>query len=149
MLDTTAAIETGARADAEPFRDRMPTIPHDLTEYARELTGPTSYSAHPQAELLSAWVLRDHVDPTIAKTTDLLVDISPSDVPYVLLAPPEIAQLASHREAFVIASIDGHSTLDTVPDTVDLPRGEVLAMICDLCARGIIGLDRSARLADR
>jgi hypothetical protein len=145
MLDTNAAIETRAGADGEPFRDRMPTRPHDLSEYARELTGPTSFSAHPQAELLSAWALRDHEGPTLAKMTELLVDISPLDVPYVLLGSQEIAQLVSHREAFVIASIDGYSTLDTVPDNVDLPPGEVLAMICELCARGILGLDRSAR----
>ena len=145
MLDTNAAFETSARSHAEPLRHRMPTLPHDLTEYARVLTGPTSYSAHPQAELLSAWALDDHVDPTFATTTDLLVEISPTDVPRVLLAADEIAHLVSHREAFVVASIDGESTLDTIPDNVDLPRGEVLAIICNLCARGILALDRSFR----
>jgi len=125
--------------------DRMQTLPYDLSEYPRELTGPASFSAHPQAELLSAWALRDHEGPTLARMTELLVDISPLDVPYVLLGSQEIAQLVTHREAFVVSSIDGHSTLDTIPENVDLPPGEVLAMICELCARGILGLDRSAR----
>jgi hypothetical protein len=149
MLDTTAAFETSRRAHAEPYRDRMATRPHDLSEYARVVTGPASFSAHPQADRLAAWALDAHLDPTFARTTDLLVDISPTDIPHVMLPADEIARLVSHREAFVVASIDGHSTLETIPDTVDLPSGEVLAIICHLCARGILDLDRSGRLADR
>ena len=75
----------------------------------------------------------------------MLVDISPEDVPFVALASEELAELVSHREAFVVASIDGQSTLDALAYTVDLPAGEVLAIICNLCARGIIELDRSRR----
>ena len=152
MLDANVAFETSAWAPgshAGPLRDRMPTLPHDLSEYARELTGPASFSAHPQAEQLAAWALDDHVDPNFATTTLLLADISPADVPRVVLAPEEVARLVSHREAFVVASIDGQSTLETVPDTVDLPFGEVLAIICNLCARGILALDRSGRPLDR
>lgn len=136
-------LHESAVSHDEPFRDRLPTLPFDLTEYAREVTGPTSYSAHPQADLLAAWALDGHVDPTYARATDLLVDISPEDVPFVVLVSDEIAQLVNHREAYVVASIDGQSTLDTLAHTVDLPPGEVLAIICDLCARGIVELDRS------
>jgi len=149
MLDTNAAFDISARSPAEPFRHRMQTRPHDLTEYARVVSGPASYSAHPHADVLSAWALDDHIDPTFARTTDLLVEISPTDVPRVLLAPDAIAQVVSHREAFVVASIDGQSTLETIPETVDLPAGEVLAIICNLCARGILALDRSRRSVDR
>ena len=149
MVDTNAAFDTSAGPYAESFRDRLPTLPYDLTEYARELTGPASYSAHPEVDLLSAWALADHVDPTLARTTELLVDISPTDVPYVVLPSEEVAQLVSHREAFVVASIDGHSTLEMIPRIVDLPPGEVLEIICNLCARGLIALDRSDRLVDR
>lgn len=145
MLDANAVFDTSAGYYEAPPRDRLPTLPYDLTEYARESTGPASYSAHPQADLLSAWALDGHVDPTFARTTDLLVDISPDDVPCVVLASEELAHLVSHREAFVVASIDGQSTLDTLAYTVDLPAGEVLAIICTLCARGIIELDRSRR----
>jgi hypothetical protein len=138
MLDANAVT-------SEPARDRLPTLPYDLTEYARESTGPASYSAHPQADLLAAWALDGHVDPTYARATDLLVDISPEDVPFVAFAPDELAHVLGHREAFVVASIDGQSTLDALAYTVDLPAGEVLAIICDLCARGVVGLDRSRR----
>ena len=149
MLDTNAAHDTSLGCNAEPFRDRQPTLPHDLSEFARALTGPASFSAHPQADLLAAWALDDHVDPTFARTTDLLVDISPTDVPFVCVPPDEAARLVNHREAFVVASINGQSPLENIPGMVDLPSGEVLAIICNLCARGIIGLDRSGRLTAR
>jgi hypothetical protein len=145
MLDANAVPDASAGFFAEPMRDRLPTLPYDLTEYARESTGPASYSAHPQADLLAAWALDGHVDPSFARATDLLVDITPEDVPFVPRAAEDLAQLVSHREAFVIASIDGQSTLDALAFTVDLPAGEVLAIICNLCARGIIDLDRSRR----
>jgi len=146
MLEANAVHDTSAAGYYPgPSRDRLPTLPYDLTEYARESTGPASYSAHPQADLLAAWALDGHVDPSFARATDLLVDITPEDVPFVVLAPDEVAPLVSHREAFVVASIDGQSTLDTLAYTADLPAGEVLAIICNLCARGIVELDRSRR----
>jgi hypothetical protein len=131
--------------DTDGFRERLPTYPHDLSDYAREQTGPASWSAHPQAEELSAWALEVHDDPIRAITTELLVDICITDVPRVVMSPCDVARLASHREAFVVASIDGASTLEMVVDMVDLPAGEVLEMICSLCARGILSLDRSPR----
>ena len=145
MLDANAVLDDSGGFHREPSRDRLPTLPYDLTEYARESTGPASYSAHPQADLLAAWALDGHIDPTYARATDLLVDIAPEDVPCVVLMPEEVAHLVSHREAFVIASIDGQSTLDALAYTVDLPAGEVLAIVCDLCARGLVTLDRSGR----
>lgn len=145
MLDANAALDTSAGYYPEPARDRLPTLPFDLTDYARESTGPASYSAHPQADLLAAWALDGHVDPSFARATDLLVDISPEDVPFVALGAQDLTELVSHREAFVVASIDGQSTLDALAYTVDLPAGEVLAIICDLCARGIVELDRRRR----
>ncbi len=145
MLDANAVVDTSAGFHCEPPRDRLPTLPFDLTEYARESTGPASYSAHPQADLLAAWALDGHVDPSFARATDLLVDISPEDVPFVPIAADELAGLVNHREAFVVASIDGQSTLDALAYTVDLPAGEVLAIICNLCARGVVALDRSRR----
>ncbi|MBX3188528.1 MAG: hypothetical protein KF819_16045 [Labilithrix sp.] len=135
--------------DTEAFRDRMATLPHDLSEYARVQTGPASWSAHPHAEELSAWALEDHVDPALVRTTALLVDISPTDVPHVAVPHADVAQLVSHREAFVVASINGEATLETMLDIVGLPSGELLAIICSLCARGIVALDRSHRLVTR
>lgn len=134
MLDTKPA-----------FRDRMQTLPHDLSEYARVQTGPGSWSAHPDAEALAAWALDAHVDPCFSRMTDLLADIAPTDIPQVVPTAAELASLVGHREAFVIASIDGESTLDMMLDTIDLPSGELLAIVCSLCARGLIVLDRSQR----
>lgn len=128
--------------DTAAVRDRLPTSPHDLSAYARDQTGPSSWSAHPRAEALSAWALEAHDDPMCARTTNLLIDVSPLDVPRVVVRGEEVAQVVSHREAFVIASIDGASTLETMVDMLDLPPGEVLEIVCRLCARGIVALDR-------
>lgn len=148
MLDTNLAYEMSGSPAVVPgkFRDRMPTLPHDLSEYALEQTGPASWSAHPHAEELSAWALESHVDPSLSRTTDLLVDVAPTDVPNVALPADEVARLVNHREAFVVRSIDGESTLETLVDILDLPSGEALATICSLCARGIVSLDRSQTL---
>jgi hypothetical protein len=129
----------------EAHRPRLPTLPLDLTDYAREHTGPRSWSAHPDAEALSAWALEGHDDPSCALTTELLVDLDTSDVPVVVLPPGEVARLVTHREAFVVASIDGASSLEETVDAIELPPGEVLEMVCNLCARGILALDRSRR----
>lgn len=128
--------------DSEAFRDRLPTSPHDLSEYARDQTGPSSWSADPRVASLSAWALEAHDDPMCARTTELLVEISPLDIPRVVVAGEQVAEVVSHREAFVIASIDGASTLETLVGSLDLPPGEVLEILCRLCARGIVALDR-------
>lgn len=127
---------------ATSFRDRLPTLPHDLSEYARDNTGPTSWSAHPDAEMLSAWVLEAHDEPAYTRSTALLVDLLPTDVPRVIVTGPLAVGHVSHREAYVLASIDGHSTIDTLLDLVDLQAGEVLAIVAGLCARGIVAIDR-------
>lgn len=138
----------------DTVRDRLPTSPHDLSEYAREQTGPSSWSAHPgrvthttralesrsEAEALSSWALAEHDDPYCARTTDLLTCIAPLDVPFLTVACADAAQVLGHREAFVMASIDGRSTCETLLDMIDLPPGEVLGILCNLCARGFVVL---------
>jgi hypothetical protein len=124
----------------DTFRDRLPTSPHDLSEYARDQTGPASWSAHPDADELSTWALAEHDDPYCARTTDLLSSISPLDVPYVIVRCEDAAQVVGHREAFVMASIDGRSTCEMLVDMIDLPAGDVLAILCSLCARGLVVL---------
>ena len=144
MLDQDAAF-AGAEALALPsFRDRLPTLPYDLSEYARNETGPSSWSAHRDAEALSAWALEAHDDPMNAAVTDLLVDLSPTDVPRVAMTLEQVARLVTHREAFVVASIDGQSTLEMMIAGMDRARsGEVLGVLCNLCARGIVVFERS------
>jgi hypothetical protein len=125
MLERTDA----RHYEAPPVRDRLPTIPHDLTEYARRETGPTL----------------DHDDPLRAMTSGRFVDVWPTDVPCVTGKAVEHAARVDHREAFVLSMLDGESTIETMLEAVDLPGAEVLAIVCDLCARGIITLDRSQR----
>lgn len=144
MLDQNAVFAGAEAHAAAPFRDRLPTLPHDLSEYARTETGPSSWSARHDTEALSSWALEAHDDPINAAVTELLVDLSPTDVPRVAMARGEIARLVTHREAFVVASIDGQSTLETMIEGMDRARsGEVLGVLCNLCARGIVVFDRS------
>jgi len=109
-------METNARMyEAPPVRDRLPTIPHDLEEYARSETGPA------------------------------LNDLWPSDVPSVIGSAREHAARVDHREAFVLSLLDGESSLEELAAAADLPGAEVLAIIRELCARGIVSLDRTQR----
>jgi hypothetical protein len=145
MLDHDAAFAGNEAHDLPAYRDRLPTLPHDLSEYARTETGPSSWSAHPHAEALSAWALEAHVDPIYAAMTDLMVDLSPTDVPRVAMTLEQVGRVVTHREAFVVASIDGHSTLEMMIQGMDRTRsGEVLGVLCNLCARGIVVFDRLA-----
>jgi hypothetical protein len=110
------AMETNARMyEAPPVRDRLPTIPHDLSEYARAETGPA------------------------------LHDLWPSDVPSVIGSAREHASRVDHREAFVLSLLDGESSLEEIASAADLPGTEVLVVIRELCARGIVALDRTQR----
>lgn len=127
---------------APSFRDRLPTLPHDLSDYALENTGPSSWSAHPDAEMLSAWMLEAHDVPAYTRSTALLVNLLPTDVPRLLVSGPRLVTLVSHREAYVLSSIDGHSAIDTLLEVVDLEAREVLAIVCELCARGIVAIER-------
>ena len=126
MLERNAAPR---RYEAPPVRDRLPTIPHDLSEYARMQTGPS-----PEGD-----------DGPLRATTGSLVDAWPTDVPCVIGSAAEHAAEVDHREAFVLSMLDGESTLGSMLDVLDLPGPEVLAIVCDLCARGIVTLDRSQR----
>jgi len=143
MLDHDGSFAGAEAHDLPAYRDRLPTLPHDLSEYARTETGPSSWSAHPHAEALSAWALEAHVDPIYAAMTDLLVDLSPTDIPRVAMTLEQVGRVVTHREAFVVASIDGHSTLEMMIQGMDRARsGEILGVLCNLCARGIVVFDR-------
>jgi hypothetical protein len=122
-------------------RERAPTIPFDLSEYAWNETGPASWTAQRDAAAFSAWVLEGQDDHLCARTTELLVTISPTDVPHVAESTEHVLSRLSLREAFVVASIDGESTLEVILDSLDMPAGEALSIVCELCATGVIVLD--------
>src|SRR6185295_2301172 len=102
-------------------------------------TGPESWSAtqdEPPDD--------DEVKWQIA--TGPLVDVWPCDVPCVALTIEERSErLLDHREAFVLSLLDGQSSVASMLDMESLPAGELLSILCDLCSRGVITLDRSQR----
>jgi hypothetical protein len=94
-------------------------------------------------EALSAWALEAHGDPFSSAVTDLLVDLSPTDVPRVSTKLERDARVLTRREASVFASIDGQRTLEMMVDGLDRARsGEVLGVLCNLCARGVVVFER-------
>ncbi len=143
----SAAVSFPTTTDSVPpiseVRDRLPTIPEDLSDYAMENTGPASWSAHPRAEQLAAWALESHDEPAYTRRTALLVDLLPTDVPRLLSRCPRAAATLSHRETFVLASIDGRSTIEQLLETIDVHAGEVLAILCTLWERGMIAIAAS------
>ena len=75
--------------EAPPMRDRLPTIPHDLSEYARTETGPSPQDAYD--------------DPLRAMTVGALVDVRPTDVPCLTNAAWEYLAQADAREANLLS----------------------------------------------
>jgi len=148
--------EEGERAT----RDRMPTIPCDLSEYARLHTGPDEELGDFFDEgLFLAGISPDEVTPAPLGsyepamffqagavdelTTDLLIDLWRSDVPR--LSAPE-AILDGDVEAWLVSMIDGCSTVGSLIERSGLGAEDFVDRLCDLCARGIVTLDRSRRL---
>jgi hypothetical protein len=128
------------------MRDRLPTLPHDLREYAWIHTGPGSESPPPVTSSLSRSEppREEELD---AIETGLLVDLWHSDVPRLVAADGGARCVVDdHREAFVLSLLDGESTVGAILEIADLPVAEVLTILCELCARGIVTLDRTKRL---
>ena len=120
-----------------PMRDQLPTLPFDLSEYARESCGPESWLAHEETELEPSF---DDVDEG-AIVSGPLIGVRRSDVPRVAMRTVEcFDQGLDHRAGFILSLLDGHSSVETVLDVAGLPEQETLAVLCDLCARGIVTL---------
>lgn len=142
MRPATAVVfdpPTELPSEPPPSRDRFPTMEFDLSEFAIENTGPDSWSAWSDEP-------PDDEDVEWEIATGPLVDVWPCDVPCVALTPEERSErLLDHREAFVLSLLDGQSTVASMLEMESLPAGELLAILCDLCARGVVTLDRSQR----
>jgi hypothetical protein len=148
MADIDASETNADRYEPPPFRDRLPTIPHDLSEYALTETGPTSWSAEHDGAPFSRTGEQeplDPLDPLDAMTTGDLLDVRPSDVPYLALT---LTELAAHeldaREALVLSLLDGSSTLESMLEITEINGAELLTTVCELCARGIVTLQRKS-----
>ena len=146
-------VRTSEGYEAPPPRDRLPTLPEDLTEYAWIHTGPPSWSedrpshdedgiqeARTDAETASEQSALDDI------TAGLLVDLWHSDVPTLAAS---VETVVDEREARLLSFVDGQATIGTLLEVAGLPTPDVLGIMCELCARGVITLDRSQRLARR
>ncbi len=141
-----AALRTqpqpNSQRKAPNARHRCPTSPYDLSEYARLHTGPASWSAREDEDLQPP-----EVEPIDDEISDLLCELWQSDVPRIATTSHQLATV-DHREAFVLSLIDGESNVETLLEIADLPQGDVLGILCDLCDRGVVTLDRSKRASE-
>ena len=144
-------VRTSESYEAPPPRDRLPTLPEDLSEYAWIHTAPPSWSEdHPsdggdeedvlEAELANEQSALDEI------TAGLLVDLWHSDVPNVVTS---VETVVDEREARILSLVDGRATIGTLLEVSGLPLPDMLGVLCELCARGVISLDRSQRVARR
>src|SRR4029079_15789783 len=97
----------------------------------------------------SSWAARGDSPPAevrFSATSDSLLGIWPSDIPCVAgLSDEEPVVVTDEREALVLSLLDGRVCVGYVLDTVGLPGADALGILCDLCDRGVITLDRSQR----
>jgi hypothetical protein len=146
MLDIDVASEGGRTSqsyEAPPPRDRLPTLPEDLSEYAWLHTGPPSWTEdHPERDELADSF--GEQGPLDEMTAGLLVDLWHSDVPHVMSA---ITTVVDEHEARILSLMDGQTTIGALLETSGLPLPDLLGNLCELCARGVVKLDRSRRLA--
>lgn len=134
----TEVVRTSDIREAPPTRDRLPTIPEDLSEYAWIHTGPPSWS---NGLAVAEPVEQGACDDASA---ELLVDLWHSDVPNVVAY---VETVVDANEARILSLVDGHATIGTLLETSGLALPDVLGALGELCARGVITLDRSQRRA--
>ena len=150
------------------MRDKLPTLPCDLTEYAWDHTGPESWSAAPPVEIveLDSEELKflDDYEPfdiEVEDPDDLeealdfsidedsciagpLIGVRGSSVPRATHAPSDYPRLElDQREELILSLIERCSSVNELLDTSGLPESETLAILCDLCAREIVMLERA------
>ena len=145
----TEAVRQGELREAPPTRDRLPTIPVDLSEYAWTHTGPQSWSDGLAVAEPVEQDACDHASASEASTFDdvsaeLFVDLWHSDVPNVVAY---VETVVDANEARILSLVDGHATIGSLLETSGLALADVLGALGELCARGVITLDRSKRRA--
>lgn len=114
------------------MREEMPTLPYDLSEFARAQTGPFSWTDE-------APIDDDSFDEMVSGP---LIGVRRSDIPRVAISLGAYeGQPLGHRESFVLSLLDGCSTVERLVDEAGLPEAETLAALCELCARGVIAFE--------
>lgn len=109
-----------------PMREKYPTLPYDLSEYARLHTGPGSWTDETidQASIVSGPMLRW------------------SDVLRITITAEEFREHAlDRREALILSVVDGARTVESVCEVAGLPEDEALALLCDLRERGVLAVE--------
>jgi hypothetical protein len=104
-----------------PMRDKLPTLPVELEEYALR-------SCMPDAD-----------DDLVFTAGPALEEIT-SRVPRVVAKPEMPDKLAPH-EALLLSLVDGLSPVRMLVELVGTDRDEALVVLCDLYARGLVAFD--------
>lgn len=104
-----------------PPRDRMPTLPFELEEYAR-------------------WsCLPDEEDDLVFTAGPLLGEIT-SRVPHVVPAAASGERLSA-CEAVLLSLVDGVTPVHLLVQLTDAEPEDALVVMCDLYARGLVAFD--------
>ncbi len=124
-----------------PMRSELPTLPYDLSDYARESCGPDSASVlsdDPRDFPREAPAI--DVESPISFVAGPLVAIHDEDIPRVVTALLELDALEP-REREVLSVLDGRRTFGSILRAWKLPESELVDVLCDLCARGVVAFE--------
>jgi hypothetical protein len=106
-----------------PPRDQLPTLPYDLSEYARVHTGP------------DAEIFDDVCSGTMLR-------VGYGRVPRVAVTRADLEACAlDHREGFILSLLDGTSSVEAILDVAGMPEGEALLVLGELYELGIVAFD--------
>lgn len=94
---------------------------------------------HPETEGLAAWALGVH-DHAFGAEREIVLDVSPTDVPRLLVPRGEALARAGARDASVIAGVDGSTTLEELVLAAGLTTGQLMASLRRLFARGVLAI---------
>ncbi len=104
-----------------PPRDRVPTLPFDLAEYAQ-------------------WsCLPDEEDDLVFTAGPALHEIA-DHVPHIVADAAGREQLST-CEAMVLSLVDGVSPVSLLVQVTGTDAHEAFVVMCDLYARGLVGFD--------
>ena len=104
-----------------PPRDKLPTLPYELDEYAR-------WSCLPDADdelVFTAGPALDEMTDRIPRTVSDLAD----------------ATSLTPAETLWLSLVDGMSPVRMLLRLVGMDRDEALVVLCDLYARGLVAFD--------
>lgn len=102
-------------------RDRVPTIPFELEEYARWTSLP------------------DEEDDLVFTAGPVLQEIT-GRVPHVVVGA-DLEERLSQREALLLSLVDGVSPVQLLLQLAGDDVDEALVVMCDLYARGLVAFD--------